>query len=98
MQTNTSGGSAQTHAPGEAALTRQPFAKGDLISVRFGRAGSQVARVERDLGGFLRVEKWRDNSRRWTCCYTVDAREVLGPANLATPAAMRAQASLKGRR
>jgi hypothetical protein len=42
---------------------------GDLVLVEFGSGGTQLARVvaaPEHIGEVLRVEKWRDNSARWT--------------------------------
>jgi hypothetical protein len=52
--------------------------RNDFIRVRYGSKGTQKARVVEPLGAtYLRVEKWRANSKRWTKPVWVDFRNVL---------------------
>jgi hypothetical protein len=61
------------------------YQAGDLIAVRYGGFGQQLAEVVQDHGGdgSVTVRKWRANSRTWTKnTVQVNRADVLGSATL----------------
>lgn len=69
---------------------------GDLIRVRFGSAGTQVARVWCDYGSYVIAHKWRDAPRTWTRNpVQVNACDILGPANPHSAAAQHAREAVQ---
>lgn len=66
---------------------RRLFRRGQLVVVRYGSSGTQMARVESDLtlrrshgvqSYQVKVKKYRASSRRWTHPVWISATELLG--------------------
>lgn len=76
--------------------TRSPrYNAGDLVVMRFGRSGTQLAEVRDVSGQEALVRRWQNGPAKFTQARWVALRSIVGPAAKSDPRAVLARAKMK---